>query len=104
MTKVFVLYPNTEGTHLNWHYYLDKHVPLVEKLLKPRGLVEISIDKVIGGPEPNQPAAYHCIFSMTFNTLEEFQQAFQTSAQELMADIPNYTDTRPVVQISEIIR
>jgi len=104
MTKVFVLYPNTEGTRFNWDYYFEKHIPLVEGLLKPQGLVAISIDKAVGGPEPNQPPAHHCIFSMTFNTLEQFQQAFQSSAEKLMADIPNYTDTQPVVEISEVIR
>jgi uncharacterized protein (TIGR02118 family) len=76
----------------------------VEKLLKPQGLVEIGIEKVVASADPGQPPEYQCIFSMTFKTMEEFQKAFETSAQELMADIPNYTDAQPLIQISEIVR
>ncbi len=32
-----------------------------------------------------------------------FQGGFGPHAQEIMADIPNYTDLSPVIQISEVV-
>ena len=34
---------------------------------------------------------------------EAFQAAFGPHAQEIMGDIPNYTDLTPVLQISEVV-
>jgi hypothetical protein len=31
-----------------------------------------------------------------------FQSGFGPHAEEILADIPNYTNTQPVIQISEI--
>jgi uncharacterized protein (TIGR02118 family) len=37
------------------------------------------------------------------DSVESFQAAFGPHATEIMADIPNYTDLAPVMQISEVI-
>jgi hypothetical protein len=37
-----------------------------------------------------------------FESLEAFQKTIVSSGAELMADIPNYTNTSPVIQISEV--
>jgi uncharacterized protein (TIGR02118 family) len=37
-----------------------------------------------------------------FDTLEAFQAAFGPHAQAFMADIPNYTDIEPTLQISDV--
>jgi uncharacterized protein (TIGR02118 family) len=34
--------------------------------------------------------------------VEAFQKAFAPHAQAIMADIANYTDVQPVVQISDV--
>ena len=38
-----------------------------------------------------------------FNTVEEVHQAFMAEAHDLMGDIPNYTNLKPVIQISETL-
>ena len=35
--------------------------------------------------------------------IETFQAGFGPHAKEIMADIPNYTDQSPVIQISEVV-
>jgi len=35
--------------------------------------------------------------------MEAFQAGFGPHAKEIMADIPNYTDLTPVIQISEVL-
>ena len=103
MIKVSVLYPNKEGTHFNLDYYRDKHMQMVKDGLKPLGLLTTGIEKGLGGIEPGQPAPYHCIGTMTFETMERMQQALQQHGQGLMADIPNFTDVQPIIQVSEIV-
>ena len=36
-------------------------------------------------------------------SVEAFQSGFGPHANEIMADIPNYTDLTPVIQISEVV-
>jgi len=36
------------------------------------------------------------------DSVEAFQTAFAPHAQTIMADIPNYTDIQPTIQISEV--
>jgi uncharacterized protein (TIGR02118 family) len=37
------------------------------------------------------------------DSVEAFQTGFGPHAAEIMADIPNYTDLKPVLQISEVM-
>jgi uncharacterized protein (TIGR02118 family) len=37
------------------------------------------------------------------DSVEDFQAGFGPHAKELMADIPNYTDIAPIVQISDVV-
>jgi hypothetical protein len=35
-------------------------------------------------------------------SVEAFQTAFTQHAQEIMADVPNYTNLQPIIQVSEV--
>ncbi len=37
-----------------------------------------------------------------FESVEDFQTSFGPKAGTIMADIPNYTDVAPVIQISNV--
>jgi uncharacterized protein (TIGR02118 family) len=39
---------------------------------------------------------------LTFDSLEAFQKAFGPHAEAIMSDVPNYTNSQPAVQISQI--
>jgi uncharacterized protein (TIGR02118 family) len=103
MIRVSVLYPAKEGAKFDLGYYKDKHMPLVQQRLGPLGLVRLEIDRGMAGGTPNSPAPYPCIGHLYFNSLGEFQKAMGTHGNELMADVPNYTNITPHVQISEIV-
>jgi uncharacterized protein (TIGR02118 family) len=97
MIRVTILYPKGADKKFDMDYYADKHMKgLIADKVKP---VRIEIDKPVAtGQEP----AFAAIGHLYFNSLEEFQQGFASAAGEVMADIPNYTDIQPQIQISEI--
>ncbi len=99
MIKVSVLYPLTEK--FDWDYYMTKHTPMVERLLKP-ALQKVDIAKGLGGGGPGVPATYTTICDLHFESIEAFQTAMAPHGKEIMNDIANYTDVKPVMQISEV--
>jgi uncharacterized protein (TIGR02118 family) len=101
MIKVSVLYPNSEGSKFDLDYYLNKHMPMVESEVGP-ALQGMSVDAGLAGGAPGAPAPYACICHLLFNSVEAFQTSFGPKAGVIMADIPNYTDIAPVMQISEV--
>jgi len=101
MVKVSVLYPNDEGKKFDMQYYCDTHMPLVQKLLGD-ACTNVAVDQGIAGGTPGSKAPYLAIGHLFFNTIEDFISSFGPNADAITSDIPNYTDTVPVVQISEI--
>ena len=51
---------------------------------------------------PGLTAVLCAMGHLYFDSAEAFQAAFGPHAQEIMADIPNYTDIQPTIQISEV--
>ena len=101
MIRVTVVYPNTPGSQFDIAYYCKTHIPLVRRLFGP-ALKNVAVEQGIAGGTPGSPAPYLAIGQLQFESVEEFQAAFAPCAQEIMADIPNYTNTQPVIQISEV--
>ena len=102
MIKVSVLYPNGEGNRFDMDYYCSRHMPMVLATLGS-ACKAVAVEQGLCGGEPGAPATYVAMGHMIFESLEEFQAAFGPHAATLTADLPNYTDIKPVVQISSII-
>lgn len=98
--RVSVLYPAAESARFDHAYYAATHMPMAGKLLKP---VRYEVDRGLGGGAPGAPAPYVAGCHFWYANLADFQAAFGAAAAALMADIPNYTDIKPVIQISEIV-
>jgi uncharacterized protein (TIGR02118 family) len=103
MIRVSVLYPNSEGAAFDHTYFMETHAPMVAEQLGGRGLISAQMDKGISDSDPNQPPPFIMIVHLTFNTVEDVHNAFTATGRQIMGDIPNYTNIRPQVQISEII-
>ena len=39
---------------------------------------------------------------LLFDSIEAFRHAFDPHAEAIVGDIPNYTDTQPTIQISDV--
>lgn len=101
MIKVSVLYPNSEGSRFDIAYYCNTHIPMVRRLLGPV-VKSVAVEQGIGGQAPGSPAPYLAMGHLVFESVEAFQTSFGAHAQTILSDIPNYTNTQPIVQISEV--
>ncbi len=101
MIKVTVVYPNAKGSRFDIGYYCKKHIPLVQRLLG-QALKGVAVEHGIAGGAPGSPAPYLAIGQLQFDSVEAFQSAFGPHTQEIMGDVPNYTNVQPVIQISEV--
>jgi uncharacterized protein (TIGR02118 family) len=99
--KVSVLYPNASGTKFDMAYYLNQHIPMVRRLVGS-ALKGVSVEHGISGDEPGSPPPYVTTAHLLFDSVEAFQTSFGTRAQEIMDDIPKYTNSEPVLQIGEV--
>ena len=102
MIKVTILYPNGEGKKFDMDYYTMKHFPLLKSLFGD-ALKATAIDKGIAGGAPGAPLPFVAIGYLYFNTVADFQNGMKTNGSKIRADIPNYTDIQPVIQISEVM-
>ena len=101
MIRVSVFYPNQDGGTFDMDYYVNKHMPMVAERCGDL-LRSVAVDGGLAGGAPGQPATYAAIGSLVFDSVEDFQNSFGPHTAEIMGDIPNYTNTTPIIQISEI--
>jgi uncharacterized protein (TIGR02118 family) len=98
---VSVLYPNGPGSRFDMDYYLRKHMPMVqERLGSP--LRRMAVEQGLAGGASGEPPPFLAAGHLHFDSLEAFQKAFGAHAGPILADVPNYTNTQPVIQISEV--
>lgn len=100
MIKVSVLYPNSAGARFDMAYYTSRHMPMVQK--KVTTCKGISAEKGVAGGTPGSQPTYIAAGHLLFDSVAAFQSGFGPHAEEILADIPNYTNTQPIIQISEI--
>lgn len=101
MIRVSVLYPRKEGAAFDWEYYLGTHIPMVERKLGS-ALTGMAVEQGIAGGSPDSPAAFVAMAHLSFESVQDFQDAFALNGADIMADIPQYTSIEPVIQVSEV--
>lgn len=98
MIRIAALYPNVEGSRFDGAYYTGAHTAFATGLLGPHGLIGISTrlgEAAMDGAAP----PFWAISEMRFTSRQAFDAAMAACGERLFADIANYTDTTPVLQI-----
>ena len=103
LIKVSIMYPFAEGKTFNMEYYETKHMPMVAAFLGSN-LVKYTIEKGVASGIPNQPLPYLAIGIFYVKSLSEYQAAIGPNRDSIRADFPNYTNTVPVILISEVVK
>ncbi len=100
MIKVSVFYPYEEGKKFDMNYYLRKHIPMVQEKLGA-ACKRVEVDLGLSGGAPGSHPTYAAMCHLYFDSLESFQTAFVPHDKTFAADAPNYSQVKPIIQISE---
>lgn len=104
MTRISILYPNTDGKRFDMDYYVNVHMPMSIDLLSQNNTMRsVSVERGMAGQHPGEPPAYIAMCHFLFDTLDDFLAAFMPHASILQGDMPNYTDIEPVIQVNEVM-
>jgi len=101
MYCVSIAYPNKESARFDFDYFAQKHIPLVTGHLAANA-VKSEVRKGLSSPD-GSPAAFTCMANIWIRSLEEFRGVMAEHGREIMADVPNYTDIEPILQIDEVL-
>ena len=102
MISVNVHYLNNPGHTFDTDYYLNKHLTMVRGKLG-ESLKGMRVEQGLGGAQPGTPPPFIMSVALLFDSVESFQQSFGPHAPEILADVANYTNIQPTVQISQIL-
>lgn len=102
MIKVSVFYPGGEDIFFDIDYYSNQHVVMVRELLGD-ALKESSVERGISGGAPGSIPPYAAVASLYFESIESFDVSFGPHAAKIMADVSRFTNSKALIQISEVI-
>lgn len=102
MIKINVMYPYSEGARFDHAYYRDRHMPLVKSRLGS-ACAYYTVDKGVAGRAPGSPPTFVAVCAFVCESAEAYEAAIGPHRAEIVADIANYTDIVPLVQVSEVV-
>lgn len=97
-----VMYPHGPDKHFDMDYYLAKHIPLVREKVGD-ALKGVTVDKGLSSREPGSAPTYAAITRLLFDTVEDVATRMTPHSPMFNEDIPNFTNIKPFVQVSEVI-
>lgn len=101
MIKVSVLYPNSPDARFDMTYYVDRHMQMVRDKMGSV-LKDVNVEEGLAGGRPGDPPPFVAICHLFFDSVDAFQGAFAAHGDAILSDIPNYTNTQPTVQVSQV--
>lgn len=101
MLCITAIYPNDPDSRFDSGYYLTSHTARAKALLSPHGLQAIRTTIGIAGLD-GSPPPFWAVSEMHFTSRADFDAAITAGGDALFADIPNYTDVTPTLQVSEL--
>lgn len=102
MILVSVMYPGGADTTFDHDYYLARHMPLVRERWSPLGLLKSQVVRADAQPD-GKPPAFPVMAHLTFESQETFDAAGKAHGREIFSDIKNFTNAKPVTQVSTIV-
>lgn len=94
MNLITILYPRGDDTTFDTDYYTSNHMPMFAGFLG---------DNLVSWGVASPDADYHCIAWAVVNDLGQYGEAMKAHGKELIADVPNYTNTTPALIPAPIV-
>jgi uncharacterized protein (TIGR02118 family) len=101
MIKVSVFYPHQSGGKFDMTYYCEQHMPMIRRLLGS-AIKNVAVDQGLSGGTPGSSPLYAALGHLYFESISAFVEAWTPHAAQIIADVPNYTNLQPQIQISEV--
>ena len=98
--KLSVMYPSGEGKHFDMDYYATDHVEMVTGLLGD-AVIGATVEKGLTGVGGSRPP-FEAMGNLYFESVESYERSFGAHAEEILSDIPNFTNISPLVQLSVV--
>ena len=96
-----VMYPNGPGKHFDMDYYLTKHMALVREKIGD-ALKGVTVDKGVSAGAAGPTAPYAAITRLMLGSMDDLATYMAPHSPEFDADLPNFTDITPFIQVSEV--
>lgn len=95
-----VMYPIGDDTSFDYAYYLSTHMQLVGEHMGPHIDRTLVTKGIAGGPDV--PPGFYAVASIVFKSDDDMGAAMKASGP-VLADIPNFTNTKPLTLIGEAV-
>lgn len=100
MITVSVCYPKNATSRFDFDYYLKRHIPLVVSRWAGMGLAKAELLKGSAALDGGGPG-FELIGLLSFDSIESMRSALEVHGNEIIADIPNFTNVQPLIQVNE---
>lgn len=101
LAKVTVNYRWSAGAHFDHAYYGSKHMQIARELLRPLGVVRLESNRTVLDKAP-KPGTVVATATAYFASVAAAQAAVAAAGASLLADVPNYSNIRPELHISDV--
>jgi uncharacterized protein (TIGR02118 family) len=98
---ITVMYPNTPGVTFDFDYYLKHHATLIKRLYGD-SIGKLELRRGSATPD-GSPVPYLAIINIWIADQQAFDSAGAKHGATLIADVPNFTNTMPTIQIDAIV-
>ncbi len=98
---VSVIYPKSSTSHFDHDYYVHTHLPLVQRTYGTNGMVSATIMR--GTSSLGGAPVYELIALLEFADMNAFLKAAGAHSDEVMGDVPKFTDIQPIVQFNDSV-
>lgn len=103
MITVTVTYPRQNDARFDFDYYVRSHLPLVASTWRDQGVGKVGALKGIAAADGSEPP-YLAMALIEFESMDALAKAMAgEGSAKVAADISNYTNVAPIIQINETI-
>jgi uncharacterized protein (TIGR02118 family) len=104
MVTVHALYERkSTDERFDMEYLIEKRIPFVKEVLKPYGLLGITVHRALDLGAGAPPPRHHCVIALCFEDEDGLRRALQVERARMDAAIAQFTDIAPLVLISEVV-
>jgi uncharacterized protein (TIGR02118 family) len=101
MIRISVMCPRRPGARFDHAYYQAEHIPMALRLLGV-AVRSITIERGLD-PGPPWPApTYEAVCNFLCDSLEAYERAIRWHGAALQADLVNFSDIEPVIQVGDV--